>query len=280
MTIIPKFFDGRLTDNDTYYLSGIITVGTVKEGGPSLRLISANPDSDADYCKLTVQAFGRCIRVILPPIIRPHKVKQKAKYWTEEDIKRQGRDWHYKYFTRQYGFSFWDDSVILDYGMQSGDSSDNPKTTCLSLPWKRMRFVRHTVYDLEGQVYLQSVDYKRQAKGISRHETATIPKAEFKLVDLSDNTEVTATLVLEEREWRRGTGLFRFLSYFYKPLVSRSFDVEFSAEVGDRKGDWKGGVTGMSVKALPGELHVDGIKRLCQEGVNQGRRDRALLRLL
>ena len=272
MTKRLKFFDRRLTDNDTYYLSGIITIGSVTEGGPSLRLTSANPDNEDSYCTFNVRAFGRCVRVILPPIIRPYKVKQKAKYWSEEDIKRQGRDWYYKYFTRQYGFSFWDDSVILDYGLQSGDSADNPKSVCLGLPWKSMRFVRHTIYDLDGGVYLQNVNYKNK-------ESLNIPKAKFRLLDLSDNSEVTATLILEEMEWRRGTGVFKFLSHLCKPLVRRSFNVEFSSEVGHGKGDWKGGVLGMSVTSLPGELHEEGIKRLCQEGVSS-RNGRSYLRLL
>lgn len=273
MTKRPKFFDRRLTDNDTYYLFGIITVGTVGEGGPSLRLTSANPDNEDNYCTLNIRVFDRCIRVILPPIIQPYKVKQKAKYWSEEDIKRQGRDWYYKYFTREYGFSFWDDSVILDYGLQSGDSSDNPKTTVVSLPWKRYRFVRHSVYDLHGNVYKENKNYKNETSHVEYEDRLKAPKATFDLIDLHDNTPVKAEFMLEEREWRLGTGVFKFLSYFTKPLIRRSFKVEFSSEVGGDKGSWKGGVTGTSVDSLPGELHQQGLDRLCKEGV-RGRGNR------
>lgn len=262
-----KFFQGQLGDDDKYFFSGIITVATVKEGGPSIKLTSANPDDEREYCTLTIKAFKKMVRVILPPIVKPYKVKQVAKYWSEEDIKRMGRDWYWKYFTRSYGFSFWEDSLFIDYGLMSGDSADNPKTKLYSLPWKTNRFVRHTVYDLQGNVYLECKNYRKEARHVSYDEKQTAPKATFKLLDLHDRSKVTASVTLQEREWHLGTGMFRFLAHLVKPTIHRSFDIEFSEGVGAGKEDWKGGIIGMSVNALPGELHIDGIKRLCESGI-------------
>lgn len=262
-----KFFDSRLGNDDKYYLSGIITVASAGEGGPTLHLTSHNPDSERNYCSLTLRVFGKLVRIILPKVIKPYKVKQIARYWSEEDKKRMGRDWYWKYFTRQYGFSFWEDSVHLYYGLQSGDSSDHPKTTLVSLPWKCYRFVRHSVYDLHGNIYKENKDYKNETSHVEYEDRLKAPKAAFDLIDLCDNTPVKADLMLEEREWRLGTGVFKFLSYFTKPLIRRSFEVGFSSGVGADKGDWKGGVTVMNVDALPGELHQQGVDRLCREGV-------------
>lgn len=268
-----KFFDNRLGDDDRYYLSGLITVASAGEDGPMLHLTSYNPDSEREYSTLTMRAFGKIVRIILPPIIRPHKVKQAAKYWSEEDKKRMGRDWYWKYFTRKYGFSFWEDSVHLYYGLQSGDSLDKPKTAVYFLPWKELRFVRHTVYDLHGNVYKENKDYKNETRHVEYEDRLKTPKATFDLIDLHDGTPVKADLMLEECEWRLGTGVFKFLSYFTKPLIRRRFEVEFSSGVGADKGGWKGGVIGMSVDALPGELHQEGVDRLCREGV-RGRGNR------
>lgn len=70
---------------------------------------------------------------------------------------------------------------------------------------------------------------------------------------------------IEEREWKFGTGWFRWLSWFRKPKVSRSLDIRFSEEVGKDKGSWKGGKVGHGIDMLPGELHEAAFRRYCEK---------------
>jgi hypothetical protein len=76
-----------------------------------------------------------------------------------------------------------------------------------------------------------------------------------------DGEVITATTHIEEREWRFGTGWFAWLSLFRRPRIIRSLDIRFSAEVGPRKGSWKGGTMGHSIEMLPGELHRGAFQR-------------------
>jgi hypothetical protein len=83
-----------------------------------------------------------------------------------------------------------------------------------------------------------------------------------------DGAEITATTHIEEREWKRGEKWCSWLSLFYRPMIRRSLDIDYSAEVGPRKGSWKGGTIGCSINMLPGELHDDAFIRHCvKEGL-------------
>ena len=83
--------------------------------------------------------------------------------------------------------------------------------------------------------------------------------------DDSDGSLVVASTHIEEREWRLGTGLFRWLSWFVKPKIRRSLSIEFSSEVGPEKGSWKGGLMGTGIDMLPGELHEAAFRRYCAQ---------------
>lgn len=69
--------------------------------------------------------------------------------------------------------------------------------------------------------------------------------------------------VLTEGEWARGEGLFRLL-FLFRNKVRRTFDVRFSAEVGRRKGSWKGGTVGHSGDIAPGEALEAAFRRYCE----------------
>jgi hypothetical protein len=58
------------------------------------------------------------------------------------------------------------------------------------------------------------------------------------------------------------------LLYIGRNTVRRSLDLQFSAEVGKRKGSWKGGTIGHSIDMMPGELHEAAFRRYCaQQGL-------------
>lgn len=50
-----------------------------------------------------------------------------------------------------------------------------------------------------------------------------------------------------------------------KQLICDTLDLEFSSEVGRRKGSWKGGTLGHGIEMLPGELHEAAFRRYCAQ---------------
>jgi hypothetical protein len=91
-----------------------------------------------------------------------------------------------------------------------------------------------------------------------------MPKARFELDDY-DGKRIQAATHIEEREWRFGTGWFKWLSVFRKPKIRRSLSINFSDEVGPEKGSWKGGTTGTGIDMLTDELHEAAFRRFCDQ---------------
>lgn len=73
--------------------------------------------------------------------------------------------------------------------------------------------------------------------------------------------KVNATITVEEREWRRKW--LRFLPLFN--LERKTTEVDFSAEIGEETGSWKGGVLGCSYEMLPFETPKETLKRMEKE---------------
>ena len=72
---------------------------------------------------------------------------------------------------------------------------------------------------------------------------------------------VTAKVSVQEMEWRRS--FLHWTKFLAK--VQRYIDVEFSGEVGERAGSWKGGTTGCGYKMLKGEKPLDTLRRMEHE---------------
>ncbi len=47
--------------------------------------------------------------------------------------------------------------------------------------------------------------------------------------------------------------------------MSRYLDLDFSAEVGRRKGSWKGGTLGHAIEMVTGEAHEAAFRRYCDQ---------------
>lgn len=70
--------------------------------------------------------------------------------------------------------------------------------------------------------------------------------------------ERTATIAVSEMEWR-----WRGLMWLAWPRkVTRTIDVEFSDEVGERSGSWKGGCIGCSYELRPTETPEECLRRM------------------
>lgn len=161
----------------------------------------------------------------------------------------------------EYG-AFWSETYVhAHYGQQTFDSLTD-KSKCWSIPWLDWRHVRHSVYGLSGE------HVATQDDGASFHEwfemRRACPTISFEFDDF-DGERIVAKTHIEEREWRLGTGWFKWLSFFRAPRIHRSLDSEFSKETGERKGSWKGGTIGHSIEMKRGELHESAFRRYCGE---------------
>ncbi|BCS54769.1 hypothetical protein [Geobacter sp. SVR] len=213
-------------------------------------MLSSGDGDDYPGCKLTV-AFWRWLIVFgLPPIIKPDVFKVRGQYNYDQ------------YIERRYGVYLFENHFNICYGR--GDANfhrdefgPEQRWSCF-LPWNELRFVRHSVYGLQGE------HVRTLGKGEHTYEMGdVIPRVVFPFRDY-DGEALNATTFIEEREWHRGEKWFKWLSLFFKPMIRRSLDIQFSGEIGPRKGSWKGGTIGHSIDLEPGELHESAFRRYCQ----------------
>lgn len=258
---------GRLTENDQHF--GPITYGRAGSWRPLRLVLSSGGDNDEGEVRnnLTAYAFGWCAQINLPNILPPYRVKHMALSWDAATVARMGRNWYFETFPREYGFSLSDGFLQLFLGAQTHDSVTTHDWAC-HLPWTQWRFVRFSLYDLAGSHFWTQLEVNC-AKGFDRYTAqrdaeSNCQKASFVLEDF-DGERITATTHIEEREWHFGTGWFKWLSLFRKPMIRRSLDIEFSAETGPEKGSWKGGTIGTGIDMLPGELHEQAMRRFCNQ---------------
>lgn len=255
----------RWSDNDKYF--GPFTYARERKGYRRLAVVLASGDDD-DYpgCGLRLSAFGHTLIIKLPPIIRPWRRKVIAETWDEATVQRMGRNWYWDTYPREYGFSYAEGYLRVSYGRQTHDSSTEQSWGWFP-PWTQWRFVRHSLYDLDGKLF---ADLPARARfGTPAYEeqnrlTEACPTAAFAFLDY-DSDPLIVTTKIEEREWRFGERWCKWLSLFRKPQVRRSLDLRFSGETGRRKGSWKGGTIGHSIDLKPGELHESGFRRYCAE---------------
>lgn len=209
-------------------------------------------------------------------LCQPYKEK-RFPGWDAETIARLGRDWYWDIDQRSYGFCLSksgdvgnSDFLQVYYGRAGGSMMDSSVEQRWSyfLPWTQWRHVRHSYYGLSGEWIADAPEYGfRLGEGsFEKHRQVeeSIPTQQFKFQDF-DGEELIATTRIEEREWRRGTGWFKWLSWFSRRKVSRSLDLRFAGETGREKGSWKGGTIGTSIEMLPGELHESAFRRYCDE---------------
>jgi len=231
-------------------------------------------DSGADHadgyskgCNLKLHALGYSLIVELPQFLSDFKIKHIA-HWDAETVARMGRNFYYEWFPCEYGFTFHGDTLHVHYGPQTFDSSTT-KNKVFFLPWINWRYIRQSWYGLEGEHLrtawgdLNGAEWFAQREWIREFEKS-VPTVRFKFADY-DVEEIEATTHIEEREWRFGTGFFKWLSLFRRPKIRRDLRIEFSSEVGPEKGSWKGGTMGHGIDMLPGELHEDAFRRYCEQ---------------
>jgi hypothetical protein len=239
---------------------------------PFAVMLMSGDDDEPEYrggCKLRLSAFGHTLLVAMPPILRPWNRKvYPGAAWDAETVKRLGRDWYIDSKPREVGFSYCEGFLQIHFGAQTHDSSTT-MDWCKHLPWTQWRHVRHSVYDLKGAFWAdvpETLGLGRQSNyNAWKSVEEACPSQAFAFKDF-DGEALTARTRIEEREWRFGTGWFKWLSVFRAPKVTRSLNIEFSGETGKRKGSWKGGTMGTGIEMLsPDELHEAAFRRYCAE---------------
>lgn len=262
----------RWGDNDRYFGPFTWHPGDYKRW--SVILVSAG-DEDRK-CHLRISLWRYTLIAVLPNIIKPYQEKVYPKSWDAATVERLGRDWYWSIDQRQYGVGLYDGHFNLYYGRTGGssmDSSIEQRWSCF-LPWTQWRHVRHSFYGLQGEHLFDEPQRGgwgklgdkewRERWDAQQAREASVPTAKFAFKDF-DGEELTVTTKIEEREWRFGTGYFKWLSLFRRRKISRSLDLRFSGEVGTEKGSWKGGTISHSIEMKPGELHEAAFRRYCDK---------------
>lgn len=234
----------RLTSNDKNF--GLITVA--KWINFICAYVNILDDDDREIY-LLFAAFGLAVRLSLTPLVGP-LVKRLT-------------------CPRRYGLSLSDigngyDFFQFFFGVQTYDSSS--QVWSKHLPWKQWRHVRTSLYTPTGEHFYTEPHGADFMEYFGKKEQC--PKVHFNFED-HDGEVITATCLIEEREWHKGSGWFRWLRWFSKPRILRSLDIKFSAEVGPNKGSWNGGITGHGIDMLPDETTKKAFERYCANGLNR-----------
>lgn len=249
---------GRLTDNDHNW--GPFTVARWRKN------FCIEWNSGGGYWGpgnfFLVCGFGWALKIRLPSILKPYGER-------------------YDDHPRVYGMALSDmgagyDFFQLYFGPQTHDSLTT-KNWSKHLPWMMWDMVRHSFYGPDGALFYTEPHWLKRRKlakkngGIDKHgwdetykKMQEVPRVHFGFEDY-DGEMIIASCYIEEREWHRGTGWFRWLKYFWPAKIRRDLSLEFDKEVGPEKGSWKGGTTGHGVDMLPGETVEQSFRRYCEK---------------
>ena len=212
--------------------------------------------------RIVIYAFRWRVEWRLPEFVKPSRVwvDTSRHSWSSES----GGYWDVN--PREWGFRVCDGFLQVFLGPQTNDSATT-KSWSKFLPWTQWRHVRISYFDPTGEhlrTYFDTTDREvRRAQFDDRYAfEKEMPKAVFVFRDY-DGEVIKAATHIEEREWRFGEGWFKWLSLFRRPKIRRSLSIEFSKEVGPRKGSWKGGTIGHGTDMMPDETPVQAFARYC-----------------
>lgn len=233
----------RMTDND--YSWGPFTFARWTK---TIGILISSGDYEDPENYIRINFFNWALRIQIPEILQPF-----GKY-EEHEV--------------EYGFRISDmgngyDFLQVMYGPQTHDSRTEKHWTT-HFPWKQWRCVRDCIYTPGGDLF--ATENRGSDRGFREFMELRekCPKIDFWLEDY-DQEIIKATCMIEEREWHRGRGDFKWLSRFYPVKISRSLDIKFNKEVGPEKGSWKGGTLGHGIEMIEGETPEKAFRRYCDQ---------------
>ncbi len=254
----------RITENDKKFGPFMYGRGSTNSWGIFFNTSQYEEDGEHHTNHLWINLFGWIVVWILPFWVQPHRTKIFPKSWDEATVKRLGRNWYWQCDNRRWGFSIHDNYFQLFYGRQSDDSTLE-KRKSWHFPWSEWTIVRRSLFHGDGTHHFTE-NFVKGRSVVDWKEMSEIKKKIVKqTVDIMDydGTRLVAMLHIDELEWVRGVRSFAWLKYIFKPKIRRSLQIEFSEEVGNRKGSWKGGLMGTSIDMLPGEDSFQAFRRYC-----------------
>lgn len=160
-----------------------------------------------------------------------------------------------------WGFNYHDNKIWIYIG-GAGNFEGGRKWKTIEMPWN-MEWVRTSILMKDGYDWFHETKKNRIIrKGSEIGSYNWIENNKWKethpFTDKYDGTVLNATISVEEREWR--PLWFMWTSLFAKKR--KTIAIEFDAEVGSKKGSWKGGTIGCSYELLPNETPLECLKRM------------------
>lgn len=240
----------RWSDNDHHF--GPLLFAYSKSWKPLGIVLDSGKTSG---CHIRFSAFGGTLICELPAIIKPWRK------WVD----LTGKEWangpgYWDEHEREYGFILSSGHLSVKLGAQTNDSSTTQDWGCF-LPWTQWRQIAHRLYNADGSAAGDVANLPWDKWQAARDG---VTKSRFAITD-QDGERIAVETYAEEREWRLGTGWFRWLGYIVPKKRSRSLDIAFKSEVGPEKGSWKGGVMGHGIDMLPGETQEQAFRRYCEQ---------------
>lgn len=134
-----------------------------------------------------------------------------------------------------WGFTAYSDDIHFHHGVDDGRSGHG--FSIFTWPWRRWHHARHEYF---GPPEQHSYIYTLKS---------------------GERQERTATIQVEEREWR--------WLWQSSPVrrIRRGIDIKFSDEVGERTGSWKGGCVGCGYTMKKGETALECLRRMERERI-------------
>lgn len=148
-----------------------------------------------------------------------------------------------------YGFYWFGSALVVEYGK---DTSRYMRKKFIHAPWS-WEHVRHDYLNPDGSLHHRCGPQEYSSPEETKHKYPYLY-----LLHTGEVQERIATINGEEREWR-----WRAFTWLRWPrMIHRTICVEFSDEVGERSGSWKGGTIGCSWGWRHGESMADSLRRM------------------
>ncbi len=164
----------------------------------------------------------------------------------------------------QYGIAIHNDTFWVYkggfYDESIGQVQDRNSSWAWYLPFFSYEFDGHWVQDKNRQWVLMGNRHNDGPEAWKFREVDAYTETHHYQYTLQSGKvqERTATCSIEKRKWHRKC--FPFLT-----RTSQVIDIEFSNEVGERSGSWKGGTIGCSYEMMPADTIESCLRRMEKE---------------
>lgn len=163
----------------------------------------------------------------------------------------------------EYGIKYHNDSFWFYLGGK-GNMNGGTKTYSIYAPWSWQWYRTSTL--LKDMTWFDETKGKRLKWESTEYggyewlqENKYKETHDYKYTLKSGEVQnVQATISVKEREWRMHW--FKWVPFIKK--TSNTIDIDFSDEVGERKGSWKGGCLGCNYEINPGETYLECLRRM------------------